>query len=86
LGDDENIAEDDGGVELGESVDRLEGDVSSDGGCLAAFKEGVFFSDLEEFCRLAWDVRESENTIDVDREGVEVKTVSVQAKYPVLPC
>lgn len=46
MGDDEDVAENDGGVELRESVDWLEGDVSGDGWGLAAFEEGVFFSDL----------------------------------------
>jgi hypothetical protein len=46
LGDYEDIAEDDGSVELGESVDWLQGDVSGDSWGLAAFEEGVFFADL----------------------------------------
>jgi hypothetical protein len=46
LGDYEDIAENDGCVELGKSVDWLESDISGDGWGLAALEEGVFFADL----------------------------------------
>jgi hypothetical protein len=50
LGYDKDITENDGSVELGKSVDWLEGDIPGDGGSLTTFKEGMLFSDLQEFC------------------------------------
>jgi hypothetical protein len=50
LRDDKDVAEDDGGVEEGIAVDRLECEGAGDRRGLTAFEEGVDLADLEEFC------------------------------------
>lgn len=52
LGHDEDVTEDDAGVEEGVAVDRLEGQGRGDRGGLTAFEEGVVFPHGEELCRL----------------------------------
>jgi len=49
LGDDEDVGEDDGGVQLGEAVDGLHGDGHREGGRAADLKEGVLFAHGLEF-------------------------------------
>lgn len=50
LRDNKDVAEDDGGVEAGVTVNRLESKGRCEGRGLAAFEKGVMFSDLKEFC------------------------------------
>ena len=49
LGHDEDVAEDDTGVEPGIAVDRLEREGAGDGRGLAALEERVLCSDRQEF-------------------------------------